>query len=189
MQGSSLAASRFVLTAVGHIQRLSACGTGFRKCGSFVRGWSGLHGLRHPLVCKWPITATSIQVLSRLAGRDRFPVTQHAGSGGFPARGRHFSRNAGHCLIGLYSLSPEFGCVPAHSQDGGSRTRAPKHGSKQINQSEGLQRWTQRMIATLKVSITRFPGADSWKLVRPPRSPRPEYYWPAPLAVSRQHLG
>ena len=91
MQGSSVAASRFVLTAVGHIQRLSACGTGFRKCGSFVRGWSGLHGLRHPLVCKWPITATSIQVLSRLAGRDRFPVTQHAGSGGFPARGRHFS--------------------------------------------------------------------------------------------------
>ncbi len=148
MQGSSLAASRFVLTAVGHIQRLSACGTGFRKCGSFVRGWSGLHGLRHPLVCKWPITATSIQVLGRLAGRDRFPVTQHAGSGGFPGlRGdtgmiiaiglrslyaievatRTLSRNAGHCLIGLYSLSPEFGCVPAHSQDGGSRTRGPKH--------------------------------------------------------------
>src|ERR1035438_4710313 len=88
-----------------------------------------------------------------------------------------------------YSLSPEFGCVPAHTRDRGSWTRGPKHGSRQINQSEVLQRWTQTIIATIKVPITRFPGADSWKLVRPPQSPRPEYYWLAPPAVSRQHLG
>jgi hypothetical protein len=120
MQGFSFAASRFVLTAVGHIQRLSSCGTGlvqrFRKCGSLIRGWSGLHGLRYSFVCNGPSPLHRLKCLAVWLDGDRFPVPQRSGSGGFPARGQHSSRNAGHSLIGLYSLSAEFGCVPAHSQ-------------------------------------------------------------------------
>lgn len=96
MQAFSFAASRFVLTTVGHIQRLSFWGTGlvqrFRKCGSFLRGWSGLHGLRHSLVCNGPSALYRFMCLAVWLDGDRFPVPRHSGSGRFPACGRH-SRN------------------------------------------------------------------------------------------------
>jgi hypothetical protein len=123
MQAFSFAASGFVLTAVGHIQRLSSCGTGlvqrFRKCGSFVRGCSGLHGLRHSLVCNGPSPLYRFKCLAVWLDGDRFPVPQHTGSGRSPACGRHSRDDHRHrfefalCDRSFYALVlPEFRSQP-----------------------------------------------------------------------------
>jgi hypothetical protein len=111
MQAFSFAASGFVLAAIGHIQRLSSCGTGlvqgFRKCGFFLRGRSGLHGLRHSFVCNGPSPRYRFKCLAvRLDGA----VPQHTESGRFPACGRHSRDDHRHrfeitlCARSCYAL-------------------------------------------------------------------------------------